>query len=155
MCAPMCGGFRPSYSSARWSLAGSSPAVAQAIPSSWPPGEWPQADLAPSSAMLPNSHCPGLGLLPGTGEQGSLLHLGLEGRHGVGGLERGSGEATQRDHLSFVSPAPLPPPFPLRLRVHRSGDPWELEANFPRSLVMERPQVLPLIKVKCGAEEKL
>lgn len=47
-----------------------------------------------------------------------------------------------------------PPPSPLRLRVHHSGDPWELEANFPRSLVMERPQVLPLIKVKRGAEEK-
>lgn len=84
----------------------------------------------------------------------SLYHLGLEGRQGESGLERGSGGATQRDHLSFVPPAPLSPPPPLRLRVHCSGDPWELEANFPRSLVMERPQVLPLIKVKCGAEEK-
>lgn len=71
-----------------------------------------------------------------------------------GGLERGSEVAAQQGHLPSVPPAPLPPPSPLRLRVHHSGDPWELEANFPRSLVMERPQVLPLIKVKRGAEEK-
>lgn len=72
----------------------------------------------------------------------------------AGGLERGSEVAAQQGHLPSVPPAPLPPLSPLRLRVHHSGDPWELEANFPRSLVMERPQVLPLIKVKRGAEEK-
>lgn len=107
---------------------------------------------------LPHSLCLGSGLLPGKGDQGSLFHWGLEGRQGEGGLEGGSGVAAQWGHLPSVPPAPLPTPLPslspLRLRVHRSGDPWELEANFPRSLVMERPQVLPLIKVKRGAEEK-
>lgn len=118
-----------------------------------------QNDHEPSgSAVLPHSHCLGSGLLPGKGDQGSLFHWGLEERQGEGGPEGGSGLAAQWGYLPSAPPAPLPTPLPssspLRLRVHRAGDPWELEANFPRSLVMERPQVLPLIKVKRGAEEK-
>lgn len=67
---------------------------------------------------------------------------------------RGAQEGHPAGPPAICVSAPLPAPSPLSLRVHHSGDPWELEANFPRSLVMERPQVLPLIKVKCGAEEK-
>lgn len=64
----------------------------------------------------------------------------------------GSGVAAQQGHLPSVPP--LSALSPLCLRVRHSGDPRELEANFPQSLVMERPQVLSLIKVKRGAEEK-
>lgn len=115
--------------------------------------------VAPSSEALPTtSCCLESALLPGRGEQGLLFHgrggVGGQAGVGAGGLERGSKVAAQQGHLPSVPPALLPRPSPLRLRVQHSGDPWELEANFPRSLVMERPQVLPLIKVKCGAEEK-
>lgn len=81
----------------------------------------------------------------------------LGGKVGEDGLVGGSGVSPGgggRGHLPSALPTPLPSPSPLRLRVHHSGDPWESEANFPQSLVMERPQVLPLIKVRRGAEER-
>lgn len=61
--------------------------------------------------VLPHSRCLGSDLLPGRGEQGSPFHLGLEGRQGEGGLEGGSGVATQGGHLPSVPPlhAPLHP----------------------------------------------
>lgn len=81
----------------------------------------------------------------------------LQGPEGKQRLVLGWGEhsglAAQQDHLPSVGCLPLPAPSSFRLRVHHSGDPWELEANFPRSLAMERPQVLPLIKVKREVEE--
>ena len=110
----------------------------------------------PSSAVLPHpDRCLGSGALPGRGEQGSLFcRAQRESSERLGsGWGEHSGLAAQQDHLPSVGCLPLPPPSSFRLRVHHSGDPWELEANFPRSLAMERPQVLPLIKVKREVEE--
>lgn len=89
--------------------------------------------------------------------QGSLSHRGLEwGGRRVGRVGWRGARKWQPGRPSAIcaSRSTSPSVPPLRLRVHHSGDPWELEANFPRSLVMERPQVLPLIKVKRGAEEE-
>lgn len=134
-----------------WEESSHSPGHAQLLAN----GRMTTSSPHPQLSVLPHSHCPESGfLIPGRGEQGSLFYPGLAGRQGEGGPQRGSGVATQCSHLPSVPPTPLPPPSPLRLRVHRSGDPWELEANFPRSLVMERPQVLPLIKVRHGAVEE-
>lgn len=71
MCVPMCVGSRTSHLPALWSPAGSSPAAAQAVPSTW---TMTAAALTPSSAVLPHpDRCPGSGALPGRGEQGSLF----------------------------------------------------------------------------------
>ena len=153
MCVPMCVGSRTSHLPALWSPAGSSPAAAQAVPSTW---TMTAAALTPSSAVLPHpNRCLGSGALPGRGEQGSLFcraQRESSERLGLGWGEH-SGLAAQQDHLPSVGCLPLPAPSSFRLRVHHSGDPWELEANFPRSLAMERPQVLPLIKVRREVEE--
>lgn len=152
ICVPMCVGSTASHLPALWPPARSSPAAAQAIPSAW---TMTTAALTPSPAVLPDpNRCLGSGLLPGRGEQGSLFcRAWREGGKRLGWGGGDSGVAAQQDHLPSVGCPPLPTPSSFRLRVHHSGDPWELEANFPRSLVMERPQVLPLIKVKRGTEE--
>lgn len=99
-------------------------------------------------------------LLP-TRLQGWQWEGGLEGRQWEGGCRHDNRRAAgglpvqpAGSAAICASCALLPTPSPLRLRVHHSGDPWELEANFPPSLVRERPQVLPLIKVKRGAVQK-
>lgn len=71
MCVPMCVGSRTSHLPALWSPAGSSPAAAQAVPSTW---TMTAAALTPSSVVLPHpNRCLGSGALPGRGEQGSLF----------------------------------------------------------------------------------
>lgn len=95
-----------------------------------------------------------ISLSPGRGQQSCLISGpggrtvgGWPGLAGWGELRSGSLAGPS----AICDTALLSSPSPLRLGVHRSGDPWELEANFPPSLVMGRPQVLPLIKVKRGA----
>ena len=152
ICVPMCVGSTTSHLPALWPPAGSSPAAAQAVPSAW---TMTSAALTPSSAVVPHPNCAGWGRASSLAEENKApFSAGPRGK-AVRGWAVGehSGVAAQQDHLPSVGCPPLSPPSSFRLRVHHSGDPWEFEANFPRSLVMERPQVLPLIKVKRGAEE--
>lgn len=112
------------------------------------------AALTPSPAVLPDPNC--CLVRPPAWERRTRLafcRARREGgkRLGWWGALRGGSPAGPSAICCRVPPLPAPSSF--RLRVHHSGDPWELEANFPRSLVMERPQVLPLIKVKRGTEE--
>ena len=120
---------------------------------------WEQSSCSPGcsqcSAVVPHPNCAGWGRASSLAEENKApFSAGPRGK-AVRGWAVGehSGVAAQQDHLPSVGCPPLPPPSSFRLRVHHSGDPWEFEANFPRSLVMERPQVLPLIKVKRGTEE--
>lgn len=123
------------------------------------------AILATRTVVQASLQCTPQCLLPSwraaSAYQGWQWEGGLEGKQWEGSCRHSNGRAAgglpvqpAGSAAICASCALLPTPSPLRLRVHHSSDPWELEANFPPSLVRERPQVLPLIKVKRGAVQK-